>query len=119
MLSITTITLSPKERQPLPSAGMNGPVKSRRYDVYYRFVPLPSAGMYDAAKDGEEIESPIPHRVFAYTAEDAITQAGLAFKYGSPDEHLSGPSNPRIKKRLYDDLGRDFKVIRVTPGDRV
>lgn len=84
------------------------PPKALPYSVYYSFIPFPSSGQYNPNKDGERIEAIVPHQLYAYTAEDAVVQAILIFEHGRPYGFDT----------LYDDLGREFKVIRVEPGSR-
>lgn len=81
--------------------------RSRKYYVYYKFIPHPTQPMYDPAKDGEHVESPLPHTLYAYTAEDAITQGNLVFLHGNPGYNI----------KPYDDMGREYIITRVEPAD--
>jgi hypothetical protein len=81
--------------------------RSRKYYVYYKFIPFQSGPMFDPRKPDEHVESPLPHTLYAYTAEDAVTQANLIFLHGNPGYNITP----------YDDLGREYIIVRVEPAN--
>jgi hypothetical protein len=74
------------------------------YAVHYCYIPLPASIHYTT--DELERECELPLEVLAYTAADALVQAELMFKY-----EVRRPTNLK-----FNDLGRDYVIVKIEPS---